>query len=232
MISNDVNVIFAYLEARESNHKKAVRFVSTNQRRRYIMLANVMKSFVKTYKDYILYVGDSIVNQVQLFTEERKRSPKKSFSGDFIVKMIEPRIDNDLRSISDEFEMTLRSLTNFKNLLLGYYSLPQLYFEEESVGEFKETFIEEAEKFAIGSLNEFGNRFNNKKLMKMTEYMNYDEVLSRIEMSDFEDKKICAELFCFGKEKNKIGFLTFDRDFNDFLKKHGRQNNVDLLEVE
>ena len=130
MISNDVNVIFAYLQTREFNHKKAVRFVNTNQRRKYIMLANVMKSFVKTYKDYVLYVGDSIVNQVQLFTEERKKSPKKSVSGDFIVKMIEPRIDKDLRSISDEFEMSLQSLTNFKNLLLGYYSLPQLYLKK------------------------------------------------------------------------------------------------------
>ncbi len=227
MISNDVNVIFAYLDAAESDHMKSVIFVKNNNRRKYVLLTNVAKSFLKTYKDYILQVGDVIVNSV--LQRKKIKSPIKNPSASHITKLIDIEINKELILITKEYEYSQNSLFRFKNLLLTEVSIPTLYFEEGAIGEFREKFITNSIKFSLNAMNKFMDRFPRFKLMKQSDYKKYDELLSLIKMKDYEDRKICTELFCFGTEKEKIGFLTFDKTFKDFLKKNGSEYNVKVL---
>lgn len=233
MISNDVNVIFAYIDVNDKFHSKSKLFVGKNKRRKYIMLANVMKSFLKTYKNYILLVGDIIESEVIECKRERKTSPIKVPSITHITTLINSGITQELKKLSLENKnYSKNTLTRFKDLLLSEYSIPQLYFEESSMGEFREKYIRKSYDFSLKNLNEFLNSFLNVKTMKLTHYENYDtQLLNLKNMKDYEDRKICAELFCHGNEIGKISFLTFDNAFKKFLKSYGFENNVKILQV-
>ena len=66
--------------------------------------------------------------------------------------------------------------------------------------------------------------------MKQIHYKQYDHYLEITKnMKDYEDRRICAELFCFGTEREAIQFLTFDNDFRKFLEKYGQPHKVKLL---
>ena len=98
-------------------------------------------------------------------------------------------------------------------------------------GEFRESFISSANKYSVNSLNKFLINFKRFELMKLNMYKNYNDFLDKIKMKDYEDKLICAELFCFGKEKGKISFLTFDNNFKDYLKKYGKEYDVEVINI-
>ncbi len=232
MISNDVNVIFAFLDIKHKFHIQSSLFVVKNQRRKLVVLANVMKSFLKTYKNYIVQVGAIIEHQVVFCKEERKKSPIKNPSTTHIAILVNAGINNELKTLSSMPNYSFDALLRFKDLLLTDFSIPQLYFEENAIGEFREKFIDRSEKFSLDSINEFVTKFNQKRIMKQNDYKNYENFLSDLKsMKDYEDRRICAELFCFGEEKKAIQFLTFDNTFKQYLRKFGSKHNVKVLSV-
>ena len=72
MISNDVNVIFSFLDIKHTFHQKSKVFILTNRRRKYVLLAKVMKSFLITYQDYVKEVGDVIFFEIMKFKQRKK----------------------------------------------------------------------------------------------------------------------------------------------------------------
>lgn len=228
MISNDVNVIFAFLDVKHIFHQRSKVYILTNRRRKYILLAQVMKSFLITYQDYVKEVGDVIFFEIMGF-KQRKTTVKK-FSNDSLISIIEPSINKQLDVLSQKYpSYSYDSLNDFKKMLLTEFSIPELIHEEESLDEFKEKFIEQSLKFSEESLNEFLNVFTISKMMKMEEYSEYNEMLKKVKLNDYEDRKICTELFCFGTQKGKIRFLTFDKKFFKYLEKHGSGYNVAVV---
>jgi hypothetical protein len=103
MISNDVNVIFAFLDIKNRSHSKSMLFVGKNARRQYILLANVMKSFVKTYKDYVKDVGAAIEFQVIKCKEEMKKSPLKNPPASHVTRLVDSGINSDLQELCKKY---------------------------------------------------------------------------------------------------------------------------------
>lgn len=226
MLSNDVNVIFAYVDTEHNHHSQAKIFVAKNRERaRYLLLANVATSFLATYKRYIIDVAGMIESEVQAL--KKRNSPIKNPSATFITTLVEAGIKQKICAMSKQYAYSQESLIRFKELLLTEFSIPELYFEERT-GLFRETFIEQAEDIAVEHINEFFNNFKNKKLKKMSEYKNYETILKTIKMKDYEDKRICAELFCIG-QKNPVSFLTFDKPFKKYLQKNGKQQGITVI---
>ncbi len=227
MISEDVNVIFAYLDAQHKFHRKTMMFVKTNKRRKNIFLANVLKNFLVTYQGYITDVATIIEFSVNRIREEREKSPIKNPSPSYITRLIEAEIEQGLKELSQSVNYAYEALKKFKELLLTEFSLPELFFEEDTIAEFRERFITKADDLSLGAFNTFFTEFPNKKLMKQHEYKKYNEKLKLLKnMKDYEDRRICAELFCFGEERGAITFLTFDKAFNNFIKTHGKDYRV------
>ena len=73
MISNDVNVIFAYIDMKHKFHIKSSLFVNKNQRRKYVMLSTVSKNFIKTYKQY------EKIQMVEIISHKKSGSKSRFF---------------------------------------------------------------------------------------------------------------------------------------------------------
>lgn len=228
--SNDVNVIFAFLDVEHKFHQQASLFTKSNPRKKLILLANVMKSFLNTYSNYIKDVGQVIEFEIIKSKKERKNSPVKNPSSTHIIKYVESGINTELQKLGKKYNYSQDSLIRFKDLLLAEFSIPELYFEDKSRGEFREMFIEKAKDLSINSANEFLSQFKRKEIMKQGKYKEYDKFLEITKfVKDHEDRRICAELFCFGNEIAPIKFLTFDTEFKKILKKTGPNHNVSLV---
>ena len=227
MISNDVNVIFAYLDINHKFYAQAGLFVKKNQRRKYALLVKVHNSFLNTYQNFIYTTGSVIVKKVLEFKNQERYQNK---SADFLNTIINAEINKFLREVSEEKPTyKYESLIDFKNMLLKKFSLIELFKEEGLLGEFRELFITNAEDYPVKNLNRFIHNFKRFDLMKLRMYKNYEDFLDKVKMKDYEDKIICAELFCYGKEKGKIKFLTFDNKFKNYLKKNGKEYDVEIL---
>jgi len=229
MVSNDVHVVFGFVDVNHKLHRKSYTFVKLNSRRKYISLATVRHSFVRTYKNHIKEVGSAICCSVLNCKKERENSPVKKETNWYITTLVEADVNKQLNELEKKYNYS--GLDLIKKMLLCDFSIPELYFESKKLGDFKEKFIIDAEKYSSEKLDSFLNKFNSKKLMKKAEYTNYGENLSRIKMSDYEDRKICAELFSYGLEFGEIKFLTFDNAFRKYLNKFGKENNVKVLSV-
>lgn len=221
MISNDVNVIFAYLDLTHINHKDSFLYVRKNKRREHINLFTVNNTFLSTYSDYIKDVGTIIEREIVLFKKQRDCDLRlKAPTSTALVKIIEFNIKKQLKKLADETTYFFEGLNSFKDLLLSNFSIPELYFENDKIGDFREMFILKAREVAINNLNIFLNNFSKSNLMKLSYYNSYDDFFEKLDdLKDFEDRKICAELYCYGMEKGVINFLTFDSEFKSFSNK-------------
>jgi len=177
MISNDVNVIFAYIDRNHKHYRRSRSFVNNNIRRKYVMLAMVKQSFIKTYQDYVDSVAIIILESVIKEKEERKNSIIKKPTQNLILKSINYQINKELKALNKQYpNLTYDSLESIKNILLSTFSILQLYNKKDSMGDFRETFIAESNKYSIRALNRFLTNFKKGDVMQIMQYNNYENM--------------------------------------------------------
>lgn len=228
MISNDVNVIFAYLDRQNKQHKAVKILVKKNKRRKYVLLAQVYKTFLYTYGRIIKLVGVLITSEVLQYRKKNENSTRNK-DKEFILRMLETSIEKKIREHVKSSEYNQETLSKFKDYLLKNYSLIELYEETEKIGRFREKFIHDSQEHSIDSLNTFFTEFKNKKLMKLSAYKNYQKQLSKISfIKDYEDRKIATEIICFLRQHSVLRFLTFDKTFKTKLKRLQQDKDLTL----
>lgn len=222
MISSDVNVLFIYGDPRDRRNFNLIRFCKRNQRRSYLLLEEVKKSFIKTFSDYYKIIGSIIDDVIITYRAQRLKSPgKRQPSTEALIAEIDKNISKKFSSLVRKTTLSMSSLKRFYSKLLKDYSIPRLYHEDKLIGEFREFYSGEAENEATDVMNRFILEFRSLDVHQKQNCNDYDDnyvALDSYFRKDHEDRRIAAELMCYTLRKH-LQFLCGDKAFRTALRK-------------
>lgn len=233
-ISSDVNTIFAYTNPNHKFHRAVCLYIAKKKRYPYFLLAKVSNSFVFTYKNLLADCGNIIIKEILEYREERNKSGAKyKLNAYAISAIINKKINSALdKSNSQYLNFDYKTAKEFIDKLLSDFSIPEMFENDHSLGEFREKYVTESEKRAAEKLNEFLNFFQNFETIKIEQYDNYDVWLQNIKSSknpvfknkqDFEDMKIAAEFLSYNQDFGQLSFFSSDKDMIDSIIQIGKE---------
>lgn len=223
-LSSDVNTIFAYGDDTHKFHRAVYLYMISKKRTHYILLSKIKSSFIYTYKKYLSTscviiekaIRDERHDRIGALSTTYKPSPL------VISTSVRKLIDDHIKVESERnFNFNENTIRKFVSSMLLSYSIPELYENDNSLGEFREKYLLDAEKRAEEVLNKFLHFFSDFDCMNIESYANYMNWVNKIKKSkfdvfhnkqDYEDIIICAEFLCYNDEIGKLSFFTCDRE--------------------
>jgi hypothetical protein len=238
--ASDVNIIFAYDDSSHLFHKNVCFFMMQHIRDNYLLLVKVKAHFTHTYSGYLKDSAIIIDKSIREHRNERRNSPSQIYKPSHLAisANITKKIDDYVNEKSRNSNFSAKTAKVFINQLLSEYSIPTLFEDDKAFGEFREKYMEGAEKKALDVLNRFLKFFNNKyESMNIEQYKTYDEWMIKIKKSpqnifenkqDYEDIQVASEYFAYNKEFGKANFFTTDLIMGDSLKKAAREFKLEI----
>lgn len=221
--ASDVNTIFAYGDEFHELHKAVSLHMVRNVRGKYVLLNKVKSHFIYTYRDYLTTSCTLIDQAIREYKHKLSKAPSQTYkpSNLAISANIDALISKYLSDMSNQNNFNLRSVKKFISQMLAEYSVPELMENEKALGEFREKYLEGAEKRALEVLNKFIRFFKawDFELMQIEQYSYYQNWIGKIKKStkdvfcnkqDMEDIQVAAEFLSYNEEIALLSFFTCD----------------------
>lgn len=221
-ISSDVNTIFAFADNRDIFHVPIALFLVPYKRKDfYVLLDEVKSSFIYTYSDRMkeacLFIEKSIIDY------KKSRSKLLKPPSPFVINtIIRGKIKEKIDELANDGFSRYDTINRFVNKMLSDYSIISIYEDSEKMAEFREKYLEEAEKNTTFELNRFLTKFKDFIVVNFTDIESYGEWIKKIKNSklnifdnkrDEEDIRIAAQYMGYNQEESKLAFVTCDKEF-------------------
>ena len=137
--------------------------------------------------------------------------------------------------LSEKEFFQIDTATRFVNKFLTEYSLISLYEDKNNLAEFREKYLEKAEKEADMELTIFLKKFKGFHILNFADVSGFENWLKKIKTvklnifenkSDNEDMRIAAQYLAYNEESGKLSFVTCDKEFHrslNVISKHFQQ---------
>jgi len=235
---SDINTIFAFVDISHKFHDVVSKHFNSIKDNRYVLLKHVKTKFVFTYNDNLKRVGEIILATINRVKEQlNKRRLKKPPSD--IIKNVYLKLE--MTKLIKEYQGKELSPTDYdyyRNILLNKFPLIELLNDENKLGEFDSTYINQAEEIVNDKINEFVSFFKNieksPKLNPKNVRKNYLEIKDIKKENiliftdpDDEDIWLSSEYITYCEDRKiLLNFSSTDKNLVSSLNFVVKQNKI------